>query len=244
MKSEDEIVADFWTEKVNRLKNVLRYGAPLFETGMLHQALLQGGWEPEKIHKTFTRSFFGTECPSLQLSICQKNDIAIVQNPGIGTLDMNIQACREPVSLTGASTESVVNLIRTYSEHYPRYKEALDKLTASYRHAAKEEAKKQKIKKIALTNIHLALPSLFAGSDYHPYLKEGETEAVLAIRLQAGKTLEIKLPYSSFQNALPLIHATIARMEEAVRECPLKADLSETDYWHGEGFVPGGSPNK
>lgn len=244
MKTEEDILADFWTQKVNWLKNVLRYGAPAFDIENLYQALQGDGWTEKDVRKTSVRSFFGTECPCLQLSLGQENDIHIVQNPGIGTLDMNIQTCREPVSLTGASIESVLCLIRTYAEHFPRYKESLESITDAFRSAAKEEAKRQKLKKLALANIRLVIPQIFAGSDYHPYLKTGETEAVLAVRLHAGKTLEIKLPYADFQKTLPLIRTVIAKMEDAMKNCPLPVNLSDTDYWNGEGFVLEGSPNK
>lgn len=244
MKSEEDIKADFWTQKVNWLQNVLRYGAPAFEIEDLYQALLKAGWESGQVEKTSTRSFFGTECPSLQMSICQKHDISVIQNPGIQTLDMIIQAGREPISLTGASVESVVGLVKSYYDHYPLYNEALEKLLETYRFAAKEEAKRQKIKKVALTNIHLVLPGIFQKLPYQHYLKAGETQACLYVRLHIGKTLEIKLPYADFQKYLPLIPTTIHFMEKALEECPMGVNLSDTDYWNGEGFELEGSPNK
>ncbi len=231
MKSEAEILSDFWTEKVNRLKNVLRYGAPAFDLDFLYQSLLQDGFSPERVKKTSTRSFFGNECPSLSLSLCREGDATVVQNPGIGTLDLSIQACREPVSLTGASIVSVLELFKTYIAYFPRYHEALYRLTTDFRTAAKEEAKRQKLKKVALTGIRLLLPRLFAGTPYHPYLKTEETEAILAVRLQSGKTLEIKLPYADFQKSIPLIAATLALMEQATITCPLPVNLTDTDYW-------------
>ena len=52
MKTEEEILSDFWTEKVNRLKNVLRYGAPAFDLDFLYDSLLQNGFTPERVKKT------------------------------------------------------------------------------------------------------------------------------------------------------------------------------------------------
>lgn len=231
MKSEEEILSDFWTEKVNRLKNVLRYGAPAFNLDFLYENLLRNGFTPEQVKKTSTRSFFGNECPSLSLSLCRENDATVVQNASIDALHLSIQACREPVSLTGASIASVLEMLKTYIAYYPRYQESLDRLTADFRTAAKEEAKRQKLKKVALTGLHLLIPQLFAGSPYRPYLKTGETEAILCVRLDSGKTLEIKLAYADFQKAVPLIHTTIAQMEQATAACPLPVNLSDTDYW-------------
>lgn len=244
MKSEEDIKADFWTQKVNWLQNVLRYGAPAFEIDQLYHALLKAGWNEGQVIKTCTRSFFGTECPSLQMSICQTHDISVVQNPGIQTFDMMIQAGREPISLTGASIESVVGLVKSYSDHYPLYNEALEKLLETYRNAAREEAKRQKLKKVALTNIHLVLPGIFKKISYPHYLKAGETEACLYVRLKVGKTLEIKLPYADFQKYLPRIPSTIEFMEKTLEECPLTVNLSDIDFWNGEGFELEGSPNK
>ena len=118
MKSEEEIRADFWTQKVNWLKNVLRYGAPAFSLDELYQALLQGGWTSDQVARTTTRSFFGTPCPTLQMSLCKENDVYVIQNPGIGTMELTIQECKEPVSLTGASVASVVSMLQTYCSHY------------------------------------------------------------------------------------------------------------------------------
>ncbi len=244
MKTEEEIRADFWTQKVNWLKNVLRYGAPAFEIDELHEALTKAGWNGSQVVRTTTRSFFGTPCPSLQMSLCKEGDVNVIQNPGIGTMELSIQDCKEPVSLTGASVDSVVSMLRTYCNHYDRYKEALDSMLDLYGNAAKEEAKRQKLKKMALSGIHLMLPVLFKDSPYHHYLKEGETEAILCIRLHAGKTLEIKLPYTSFQTMFPKIHATLDHMEKALQSSPLPVNISDTDYWNGEGFSFAGSPNK
>ena len=118
MKSEEEIRADFWTQKVNWLKNVLRYGAPAFSLDELYQALLQGGWTSDQVARTTTRSFFGTPCPTLQMSLCKENDVYVIQNPGIGTMELTIQECKEPVSLTGASVASVVSMLQTYCSHF------------------------------------------------------------------------------------------------------------------------------
>lgn len=244
MKSEDEIKADFWTQKVNWLKNVLRYGAPAFEIDELYKAILEAGWSRDQVKLTFTRSFFGTECPSLKMSLCDPDDVSVIQNPGIQTLDMTIQSGREPISLTGASVFSVVGLLKTYSDHYPRYREALDKMTESYRNAAKEEAKLEKLKKVALANIHLILPGIFREMPYPHYLKAGQTYASLYVRLHTGKTLEIRLPYADFQKHTPLIPAVIEQMEECLGRCPLHVNLSDTDFWNGEGFHIEGSPNK
>lgn len=231
MKSEEEILSDFWTEKVNRLKNVLRYGAPAFDLDSLYNSLLQNNFTPTQVRRTSTRSFFGNECPSLTLSLCREADATVVQNTNIGTLDLTLQACREPVSLTGASIASVLELFRTYIAYFPRYQEALDRLTSDFRTAAKEEAKRQKLKKVALTGIRLLLPQIFAGTPYRPYLRTGETEAILAVKLRSGKTLEIKLPYADFQKSVPLITATIAHMEQATAASPLPVNLTDTDYW-------------
>ena len=229
MKSEEEIRADFWTQKVNWLKNVLRYGAPAFSLDELYQALLQGGWTSAQVARTTTRSFFGTPCPTLQMSLCKENDVYVIQNPGIGTMELTIQECKEPVSLTGASVASVVSMLQTYCSHYGRYKDALDSLVDVVGQAAKEEAKRQKLKRLALSGIHMMLPALFKGSPYHHYLKEGETEAVLCIRLNVGKTLEISLPYVNFQTVLPKVHQTVAHMEKSLQECPLPVNLSDME---------------
>lgn len=244
MKSEEDIRADFWTQKVNWLKNVLRYGAPAFSLDELYQALMQGGWTPDQVARTTTRSFFGAPCPTLQMSLCKENDVYVVQNPGIGTMELSIQECREPISLTGASVASVVSMLEIYRRHYTRYKESLDSLVDAVGHAAKEEAKRQKMKRLALSGIHMMIPVLFTDSPYHHYLKEGETEAVLCIRLNIGKTLEISLPYASFQNVLPKVRQAVSHIEKALRECPLPVNVSDTDYWKGEGFSFAGSPNK
>ena len=135
-------------------------------------------------------------------------------------------------------------MLQTYCSHYGRYKDALDSLVDVVGQAAKEEAKRQKLKRLALSGIHMMLPALFKGSPYHHYLKEGETEAVLCIRLNVGKTLEISLPYVNFQTVLPKVHQTVAHMEKSLQECPLPVNLSDTDYWSGEGFFVAGSPNK
>ncbi|MDE7072952.1 MAG: hypothetical protein K2O66_06310 [Bacteroidales bacterium] len=58
MKNETEIRADFWTQKVALLKNILRYGAPAFTIDTLYNILLQAGIESDKVEKTSTRSFF------------------------------------------------------------------------------------------------------------------------------------------------------------------------------------------
>ena len=231
MKTEEEILSDFWTEKVNRLKNVLRYGAPAFDLDFLYDSLLQNGFTPERVKKTSTRSFFGNECPSLSLNLCREADATVVQNTHIGTLDLTIQACREPVSLTGASIASVLELFKTYIAYFPRYQEAIDRLTSDFRTAAKEEAQRQKLKKVALTGIRLLIHQLFADTPYHPYLKTEETHAILAVRLQSGKTLEIKLSYADFQKSVPLIAATLAHMEQATATSPLPVNLTDTDYW-------------
>ncbi|MCM1170244.1 MAG: hypothetical protein NC324_09955 [Bacteroides sp.] len=244
MKNEEEIKADFWTQKVALLKNILRYGAPAFTIDLLYDTLLQSGWGTDKVEKTSTRSFFGSQCPTLRLNLCQSGDITIVQNDGIQSMEMSIQAAREPVLLTGAEPASVVDLLRAYQQHFPRYKEALDKLLQVFQDTAKEEAKRQKIKKIALANIHLVLPQIFKDSAYHTYLRTEQTQAILYIRLLAGKTLEIPLPYERFQNSLDKIHATIAHFEQALSQSPLQANVSDTDFWNEAAFVAETSPNK
>lgn len=244
MKNETEIRADFWTQKVALLKNILRYGAPAFTIDTLYNILLQAGIESDKVEKTSTRSFFGSQCPSLRLHLCQTGDITIVQNDGIQSMEMSIQQAREPVLLTGSEPASVVDLLKAYMQHYPRYQEALAKLVHVFQETAKEEAKRQKIKKIALANIHLILPQLFKDSPYHTYLKTGQTEAVLYVRLMAGKTLEIPLPYERFQEIPDKIHATIVHFENALRQSPLRVNLSDTDFWNNAAFVAETSPNK
>ena len=244
MKNEEEIRADFWTQKVALLKNILRYGAPAFTIDLLYDTLLQSGVEPDRVEKTSTRSFFGSQCPTLRLSLCQGGDITIVQNDGIQSMEMSIQDAREPVLLTGSEPASVVDLLKAYQQHYPRYKEALDKLLQVFQDTAKEEAKRQKIKKIALANIHLILPQIFKDSPYHTYLRTEQTEAILYVRLMAGKTLEIPLPYDRFQEIPDKITATIAHFEKALAQSPLQANISDTDFWNDAAFVAETSPNK
>lgn len=244
MKNEEEIKADFWTQKVALLKNILRYGAPAFTIDLLYDTLLQSGLDPDKVEKTSTRSFFGNQCPMLRLNLCRPGDISIVQNDSIQSMEMSIQDAREPILLTGAEPASVVDLLKAYQQHYPRYKEALDKLLQVFHDSAKEEAKRQKLKKIALANIHLILPQIFKDSSYHTYLKTGQTEAVLYVRLMAGKTLEIPLPYERFQEIPDKILSTIAHFENALAQSPLQINISDTDFWNDAAFVAGTSPNK
>ena len=40
------------------------------------------------------------------------------------------------------------------------------------------------------------------------------------------------------------IHATLDHMEKALQSSPLPVNISDTDYWNGEGFSFAGSPNK
>lgn len=244
MKNEEEIRADFWTQKVALLKNILRYGAPAFSTDTLYEKLMQTGFSPEKVEQTTTRSFFGSQCPTLKLSLCQPEDITVVQNDSIQSMQMNIQAAREPVSLTGSEPESVIDLLRAYMQHYPRYREALEKSLHLFQDSAKEEAKRQKLKKIALANIHLILPQIFKDSPYHTYLRAEQTEAILYVRLVAGKTLEIPLPYERFQEIPDKILSTITHFEKALAQSPLQVNISDTDFWNDAAFVAETSPNK
>ncbi len=244
MKTEEEIRADFWTQKVALLKNMLRYGAPAFTIDELYDALLQAGWERNQVEKTLTRSFFGSSCPTLRLSLCQPGDITVVRNDGIQSMEMSIQDAREPVLLTGAEPASVTDMLEAYVRHFPRYKEALDKLLQVFRDSAKEEAKRQKIRKLALANIHLVLPQLFKDSAYHTYLKTEPGQALLYVRLKAGKTLEIPLPYDSFQECLDKILPAIGHFESLLARSPLQANLSDTDFWNDKGFTTENSPNK
>ncbi|MCH5243383.1 MAG: hypothetical protein J1F29_00590 [Lentimicrobiaceae bacterium] len=244
MQNEEEIKADFWTQKVALLKNILRYGAPAFTIDLLYDTLLQSGLDSNQVEKTSTRSFFGSQCPTLRLSLCRNGDIVIVQNNGIQSMEMSIQQAREPVLLTGAEPASVVDLLKAYRQHYPRYKEALDKLLHVFQDTAKEEAKRQKIKKIALANLHLVLPQIFKDSSYHTYLRTQQTEAILCVRLNAGKTLEIPIPYERFQEIPDKIIKTVAHFENALAQSPLQANVSDTDFWNDTAFVANTSPNK